>query len=156
MDEHKTKANEQVHKWSRVPTTFPCLNRIPQSSAKQIGFSFKGKFWIERVECSWLYTLDWLTLLYGVHQLPKSWLLFPTAKPWGSQCYFGEFWKEAPQDKGSWQPLGPNPRIFQPDQLAPSSRPSRWLHQYLLSSPNPCCSPHDRPIFSELGSWGKE
>lgn len=71
MNEHKTKANDQVHKWSRVPTTFLCLNRIPQSNAKQIGFSFKGKFWIERVECFWLYTLDWLTLLYGVYQLPN-------------------------------------------------------------------------------------
>ena len=81
MDEHKTKANELVHKSGKVQQTVPLSSKIPQSNAKLIGFSLKGKAQIEKGEGSRLYTLERLTLLYGAHQLPyvTSFLQLPSA-----------------------------------------------------------------------------
>ena len=45
--------------WS--PTTIPLSNRVPQSNAKQVGLSHRGKAQIEGGNCSWLYTLEQLT-----------------------------------------------------------------------------------------------
>ena len=56
-------ANKLVHK-SMSPTTIPLCNRAPQSQAKQIGFSLKGKAQIESREYPQFYTGEQLTTYY--------------------------------------------------------------------------------------------
>ena len=55
-------ANKLVHK-SMSPTTILC-NRVPQSHAKQNGFSLKGKTQIESRECSQFYIAEQITTYY--------------------------------------------------------------------------------------------
>ena len=53
-------ANKLVHK--SMSPTIPLCNRVPQSHAKQNGFSLKGKAQIDSRECSQFYTASNLQL----------------------------------------------------------------------------------------------
>ena len=86
-----------------------------------------------------------------VAQMEVCQFLASTAKRWGTRCRFRELWREDPQDKLSWQLLGPCPNIPWPGQASHDQQDS-WLAKPNLSpSPSSLCSPYNRPMNQRRG-----
>ena len=95
--------------------TWEALEQLPSQKGyhKQMGFSFKEQ------NTNWEGKMFPVVHTWATHptisslSVPKCWFLAPTAKLWGTQCRSREFWREDPQDKWSWQLLGPYAKIPQ-------------------------------------------
>ena len=91
----------------------PWTTALSKGYHKQMGFSFKEQ------NTNWEGKMFPVVHTWATHptisslSVPKCWFLAPTAKLWGTQCRSREFWREDPQDKWSWQLLGPYAKIPQ-------------------------------------------
>ena len=111
-------------------------NSLLQSGApiKQIGLSCRGKAQTEGE--IWFWGANGVTYPTKLSQSPHRSLLFPclTAKCWGSQCHFREFWREDLQENGpsNFYDLAP---VF-PDWgwLGWNSEVSDWLTIFVSES----------------------
>ena len=102
-------------------------------------------------------TPERLTLQNRVRRLVEVCrFLASTAKCWGSRCCFRELWREDPQDKWSWQMLGPRADIPQREPASHKQQGSQLAQPNLLPSPSSLCLPHNWPINREARCWGKE
>ena len=103
------ETNELAHKSSNRPVTHSSLQQDTQPKYQANWLILEKKPQTE--EKKFLAVCTRVTYPTGWSLLEPKGFFAPTAKCWGSQCHFGELWREDPQDKWSLKRLGPYPRI---------------------------------------------